>query len=140
MEYKVFNDKVVLRLDKGEEVLASLKEVAKKENIKAAQIEGIGASNNIIIGFFLPSDKSYKEIEFKDYYEITSLLGNISSLNNESYFHIHINFSDSSGKSFGGHLIKCIVSVTCEIIMTKIEGKINRKKDEDIGINLIHFN
>ena len=34
MEYKKFNNQYVIRIDKGEEICAKLKEVAQKENIK----------------------------------------------------------------------------------------------------------
>ena len=36
MEYKRFSDKVVVRIDRGEEILAKIKEVALAENIKLA--------------------------------------------------------------------------------------------------------
>ena len=50
MEYKVFGESIVLRLEKGEEVLESIKILCEKEDIKAGSISGIGASNNIVIG------------------------------------------------------------------------------------------
>lgn len=36
MEYKKFNNTVVARIDKGEEILEKIKEIASKENIKLA--------------------------------------------------------------------------------------------------------
>ena len=46
MEYKKFNNQYVIRIDKGEEICAKLKEVAQKENIKLAYLTGIGAAGN----------------------------------------------------------------------------------------------
>ena len=44
MEYRKFNNQYVIRIDKGEEICAKLKEVAQKENIKLAYLTGIGAA------------------------------------------------------------------------------------------------
>ena len=48
MEYKKFNNQYVIRIDKGEEICAKLKEVAQKENIKLAYLTGIGAAGKDI--------------------------------------------------------------------------------------------
>ena len=45
MEFKKFNDTYVIRLNKGEEVISSLKELCKNEDIKLAEITGLGAAN-----------------------------------------------------------------------------------------------
>lgn len=91
MEYKKFNNFYVLRIDKGEEVLTSLTNFCKKENIKVGQITGLGATDKITIGLFNPNEKAYKKSEFTGPMEITSLIGNISSKDNEVYLHCHIN-------------------------------------------------
>lgn len=138
MEFKKDKNTYIIRLYKGEEVVSSLKEFAKNENILGAKIEGIGAGTNIITSWFDPSKNEYVQKEFNDYYEITSLIGNISSLNNEPYFHLHINFSDKNCNTYGGHLIKCYISVTAEIFITVLD-KIERKFDEDIKINVFNL-
>lgn len=40
---------------------------------------------------------------------------------------------------FGGHLNKAIVSATCEMVIHIIDGKVDRKYNEDIGLNLFEF-
>ena len=50
MEYRKFDNSYVVRLNKGEEVIASLKELCNNENIKLAEITGLGASNLVEIG------------------------------------------------------------------------------------------
>ena len=42
MDYRKFNEKYYIRLDKDDEIIASLTEVCARENITAAQINGIG--------------------------------------------------------------------------------------------------
>lgn len=42
-------------------------------------------------------------------------------------------------KYFGGHLNKAIVSATCEMVISIIEGNVDRYFDEEIGLNLFKF-
>ena len=42
MEYKRFGNTVVVRMDKGEEIVEQVKQVALKENIKLAQVSALG--------------------------------------------------------------------------------------------------
>ena len=43
MEFKRFENDYVVRLNKGENVIESLKKLCKEENIKLAAITGLGA-------------------------------------------------------------------------------------------------
>ena len=46
MEYKKFDNIIIARIDKGEEILEQLKAIAINENIKLASINAIGAVND----------------------------------------------------------------------------------------------
>lgn len=129
MEYKKIDENhIVVRIQKGEEVLEQLSLLAMKENILAGEITGIGASNKVEIGLFNTDTKEYKTTVKEGMFEITSLLGNISRKDGEVYLHCHINFSDASLTTYGGHLVKCFISATCEIIVTVLHGSIDRSK------------
>lgn len=136
MRYQRFDDTYVVRLEKGEEVVNSLKKLCDKEDIRLASIEGLGASNHVIVGLYDLDQKVYHKKEFNEAFEITSLIGNISRMNDESYLHIHINLADENMKTFGGHLYECVISATCEFFIRVINGEVNRFKDEDSGLNL----
>lgn len=140
MEYKRIDDRhYVVRVDKGEEVLEQLSTLCDKENISAGEIKGIGASDKIEIGLFNTKTKEYKTSIKQGMFEITSLLGNISRKDNDIYMHCHINFSDESLNAYGGHLVKCYISATCEIVVTVLNGTIERKFNDEIGLNLFDF-
>ena len=136
MRYQRFDDTYVVRLEKGEEVVNSLKKLCDKENIKLASIEGLGATNHVVVGLYDLDQKVYHKKEYNEAYEITSLIGNISRMNDDSYLHIHINLADENMKTFGGHLYECVISATCELFIRVINGEVNRFKDEDSGLNL----
>ena len=117
MEYRRFNNNIVLRIDKGEEVLETIKKVVMKENIKFANINELGATNSFTVGVFNASEKKYYTNSFQGDFEIVSLTGSINTMSGEFYSHLHMSCGDDTGKVFGGHLNKCIVLlVRCLLI------------------------
>ncbi|HLR34822.1 MAG TPA: PPC domain-containing DNA-binding protein [Tissierellales bacterium] len=139
MDYKKFGNKYILRLEQGEEVVTKLKEFCKEQNIKLGWIKGIGAVNKIKIGIFKVDEKVYYTKELRGDYEITSLLGNISTMDGEVYLHLHINLSDDEYKTYGGHLDSAIISATGELVIEAIDGIVDREFNQDIGISLFKF-
>lgn len=139
MEYKKFNNTYVIRMDRGEEILATLKEICLKENIKLASIQAIGAVDEFSVGLYDVNEKKYNSNTFKGAYEITSLLGNITTMNGEYYAHLHMSCADKDGHVFGGHLTYAHISATVEMVLNLMDGEVDRKKDEIIGLNLFEF-
>lgn len=123
MEYRKFSNTIVVRIDKGEEILEKIKEIALKENIKLANINALGATNDFTVGVFKTTEKKYYSNNFKGDFEIVSLTGTINTMNNEFYAHIHMSAGNDKGEVFGGHLNRAIVSATCEMIINIIERK-----------------
>lgn len=139
MEYKKFDNKYIVRIDKDEEVIDKLTQLCRNENIKVASLVGLGAAKYVKIGLFDTEVKQYNSKEFNGAMEITSLVGNISCKDGEVYLHLHINLCDKTMQVFGGHLNECVIGATCEIVITAIDGEVDRIFDEDIGLNLFKF-
>lgn len=139
MEYRRFKSTIVARIDKGEEILECIKKIALKEDIKLANINALGATNNFVVGVFKTDEKKYYSNEFKGDFEIVSLTGTINTMNDEFYTHIHMSAGNDKGQVFGGHLNKASVSATCEMVINIIDGRVDRYFDEDIGLNLFKF-
>ena len=139
MEYRRFNNTIVARIDKGEEILSQIKEIALKENIKLANVNALGVTNNFVVGVFKTAEKKYYSNEFKGDFEIVSLTGTINTMNGEFYTHIHMSAGNDKGEVFVGHLNKAIVSATCEMVINIIDGTVDRYADEEIGLNLFKF-
>lgn len=139
MEYRKFNNTIIARIDKGEEILDKIKEISIKENIKLANVNALGATNDFTVGVFKTAEKKYYSNTFKGDFEIVSLAGTINTMNGDFYTHIHMSAGDSDGKFFGGHLNRAIVSATCEMVIHIIEGTVDRRLDEEIGLNLFRF-
>ncbi len=139
MEYRRFNNTIVARIDRGEEILAQIKELALKENIKLAHISALGATNNFTVGVYKVEEKKYYKNHFVGDFEIVSLSGTINTMNHEFYMHIHMSAGNDSGEVFGGHLNEAIVSATCEMVITIIDGEVDRFLDDETGLNLFLF-
>ena len=59
MEYRKFKNVIVARIDKGEEILDKIKEIALKEKIKLANINALGATNEFVVGVYKVDEKKY---------------------------------------------------------------------------------
>ena len=90
MEYRKYGKRYVIRIDRGEEVIAKLKELCEKEEISLASIEGLGAADHVVVGLYNVEKKEYKQRVFDEEMEITSIIGNITLQGKKVYQHIHI--------------------------------------------------
>lgn len=136
MKYKNFDNTYIVRIEKGEEVISKITDLCNKESIKLGNITGIGATDKLTIGLFDTTSKQYHKTTLTGPMEITSLMGNISTKDGETYLHLHINVCNSDMVVYGGHLNECYISATCELHITKIDGEVDRYFDESIGLNL----
>ena len=139
MEYRRFGQSIVVRMDKGEEILEQLKAVAQAEQIKLAGVSALGAVNSFTVGVFKTGEKKYYSNSFEGDFEIVSLTGTVSTMDGEFYSHLHMSAGDCEGKVFGGHLNRAVVSATCEMVITVIDGRVDRAFSEEIGLNLFRF-
>ena len=139
MDYRKFGNVIVARMDRGEEILEQIKIIALKENIKLASISALGATDDFTVGVYNVDEKKYYSNEFKGNFEIVSLTGTINTMNGEFYTHVHMSAGNEKGEVFGGHLNRAVISATCEMIITLVDGNIDRYRDENIGLNLFKF-
>ena len=137
MKCKKMGSVYFVRIDRGEEIISQLETVCEENNIKLGKISAIGAVNKATIGFFDTTTKQYNKTILTGDHEITTLTGNITSMNNKVYLHLHINLADAEHRTFGGHLNEAFVSATCETIIEEFTGEVNRLLDESSGLNLI---
>ena len=141
MEYRKFDHTFAVRIDRGEEVVAELMKLAEREGICLAEVQGIGACDEVKLGCYDVAKQEYHVQMLKGIYEITDLCGNMTVMDGKSYLHIHITVADENQKAFGGHLNECHISGTCELFVTVIDGYVDRKKDLDrgTGLNIFSF-
>jgi predicted DNA-binding protein with PD1-like motif len=137
MNYKRFDNKVIIRIDKGEEIVDILKTICKKLDIKLGSIVGIGATDKVTIGLLNTKTKKYQSKEFTGDHEIAPLVGNITLMNGEVYLHLHVTICNVEHKALGGHLTSAVVSAMFEGIIDIIEGQVTREYNDEVGLNLL---
>ena len=139
MQYKKFGDTYLVRIDLDEEIMRELMCFCEKEQIGLARVEAIGATDRAVIGVYDLKKKEYYPEEINEFMEITSLNGNITTVDGKPYIHLHATLADQRHAVHGGHVLEMRVGATCEMFITVPEGEVSRTKDEALGINLWTF-
>ena len=139
MDYRRFDSTIAARIDRGEEILEQLKTIAQKENIRLAHISALGAVGDFTVGVYHTEEKQYHANSFTGAWEIVSLVGNITRKDGEYYAHLHMSAGGADGAVVGGHLNRAVVSATCEMFITVLDGTVERRFDAETGLNLFEF-
>jgi predicted DNA-binding protein with PD1-like motif len=132
----------LIKFEHGDDLLAKVKELAVKEDVKLATITFIGAlsKGDIVAGpdkLELPAVPTW--ISFADGREV---LGSGTIIKEKDEVHTHIHSTLGRGKEvLTGCLRKdCQVFVTVEAVVTEIKGiNVSRLKDKDTGCNVLEF-
>ena len=139
MEYRKFGDTYVVRIDRGEEILTSLTALCRKEDIRLASVDALGAVDHAIVSVYDVPTKTFFRNEFNEAMEISNLCGTVSRKDGEVYIHLHATLCDTNLAAHGGHANELRVSATCEMVVRTIPGEVGRQLDENIGLNLFKF-
>ena len=122
-------------IETGEEIVASLTEFARRENVRAALLSGLGAVGECELGFFVRSTREYVRRAFTGEHEIGSLTGNISELDGQPFPHCHVVIAAADLVAWTGHLFRGVVTVTCETQVVTDPGVFRRVRRPDLGFN-----
>ena len=140
MEYRKFDNTWFVRIDRGEEILASLAEVCRREGITLGTISGIGAVDEVTLGVFDRGQFAYQSETYTGDFEIASCSGTVTTMEGEPYFHLHMAAANPvKGLCCGGHLNRGVVSLTGEFVITALPGAVGRKYSPEVGLNLFEF-
>lgn len=134
------NGYFVGKLDRGDDLLEALTDVARENGIRLGQVKAIGALEKACIAYYDQTTKTYNYLDLSGGHEILNLTGNISRKDGEPMVHAHVTLSDEEGRAFGGHLGKGSVVFACEFwIQPWIGPDLVRGFDEDTGLPLWEF-
>lgn len=124
-----------LRIDTGEEIIATLKAFAVAHDVRGGLILGLGAVGEAELGFFVRSRQEYVTRTFTGEHEIGVLTGNFSELDGEPFPHCHVVIAGDDFVAHTGHLFRGIVTVTCEVQVVTDQQALRRVRRPDLGFN-----
>ena len=123
-----------IRLHRGDDLLASIKQLALEKNIQSGVI--LSAVGCISKGR-LRDASGVNVRDITEHCEIVSLTGTVSA----NRCHLHISLSKEDLSTIGGHLQEgCMINTTCELIIGEIYGQaIAVEFDEETGYDELIF-
>ena len=139
MDYRRYQNNILVQMSPGEEILEQIALIAEKENIRFAEVTGLGSIREFSICVYDLDNKYFYNNDYNEPMELISLTGTITTQRGRPYAHMHMSVSDLAARCFGGHLTRAVVSVTCEMVIRIIEGTVDRKHHPDPGVNLFDF-
>jgi uncharacterized protein len=137
MRCRKFGNRYMIRIDRGEEVVSTLLACCREAGVHLGSVTAIGAVDTAVVGLREAETKRYLTRQLTGDMEITSMAGNVATLDGEVFLHLHVTLSDAECRAFGGHLQSARVSGTCEVVVDVLDGEWGRAYDDETGLNIL---
>lgn len=133
------SDGYVAILQRGDLLMDCLMRIARAEGITHASFQGIGAVEDVTIGYYELATKQYHFNTYTETFEVASMTGNITLVEDEPFVHAHAVLSrcDESLACIGGHIKDARTAVTLEVHLRCGAEALVRLPDDTIGLKLI---
>ena len=133
MDARKTGDRIVVRMDRGEEVLEKLGDLRETFDITNGFFQAIGAVDRVTLAHYDVDAQEYSETVFEAPFEVTNFAGNIGP----DKIHAHITVADDSYEAKAGHCSGARVSGTFEmIVLLSDEPALTHAYDEETGLDL----
>lgn len=139
MKSRKEGERHILVLARGEELIDTLTNYCEQQEIKNAIFQGIGAVENVEIGYYSLAKREYYFRKDDSVFEVASMQGNVALVEGKPFIHAHAVLSrcDESLECIGAHIKRAYVAVTLEVLMTVLEKPVERMFNDEIGLRLI---
>ena len=144
MDYRKLGNSYYIRMDRGDEVVATILGVCRREGISSATFSGIGGCSDAEIQVFRPDRGEFETERVEGLLELVSLTGNvITDEDGALYHHTHAAIAWKEGgahRMAGGHVKSLTVLYTAEIeLRPVIGGTIGRQYSPETGTGFWRF-
>ena len=136
MDFKRDGNRLLVRLHTGEEIMQIVQQFAQEQKIKNAAVIGIGAAENLDLGYWDREKREYARRQFADPHELLSLSGNLSWRDGSPFLHAHVLLANRDFAVTGGHLFAATITATAELQIWPGELELRREMDESVGMKL----
>jgi len=134
MRYQRFDRRMQVRIESGENVLEPLVELARREGLGYAVVNGLGAVRWVRVAYLNVETKEYEPHEVTEQLEMVSLIGNLALRDGEPFFHLHATLGRRDLSTFGGHFLDAIAHPTLEVSIQPEDGTLVRRFDPQLGM------
>lgn len=121
----------------GDEACSGLLDFAEKYHVTSGHFTAIGALSSVVLGWFDPQKKMYRENAIHEQVEVATMTGDFALYQGKTALHTHIVVGREDGAAYGGHVIEAIVSPTLEVFVTLDPVPLQKKQDPSTDLTLI---
>lgn len=163
MDYRRVGDKIVARIDRGEELTAKLREIAEREDIGFAAVTGHGQCNKVELyayherkrGLFGRGDggaamKVTRDLFQLDDFVMSSITGCVigpDTVDIDAVMATPVGLNRDEwdtrrlhpGMTWAGHVKSAIVSTTCTLIIELIDLDAHMTRSDSLGCDVLEF-
>ncbi len=137
MKHTHIGDRILVKLDRGEEVLGALTSLCQDHAITCASLSGIGAVRDAELGYYDLESLSYLTGTIPGICELVSLNGNVALVEGKPFVHAHASLGDRDLGLKGGHLVTATVAVTVEVFLEVGSARLERTFDPEVKLKLL---
>ena len=121
----------------GDEAYSGLLDFAEKYHVTSGHFTAIGALSSVVLGWFDPQKKMYRENPINEQVEVAAMIGDFALYEGKPSLHAHMVVGRIDGTAEGGHVIEAIVSPTLEVFVTVDPVPLQKKFDPSTDLTLI---
>jgi predicted DNA-binding protein with PD1-like motif len=137
MEHRRQGSQILARLHTGDEIMGSIKDLARRESIPSGSLVGLGALSEVTLALYDLGARKYVSTRLEEEVELVSMTGNVSWFEGEPVIHAHAVVSRADLSTAGGHIMSGVVSATLELMVTVYPERVERVPDAAVGLNLL---
>lgn len=138
LQVKRLGDTYLVRLEKGERVIESLKQFADSYRLGFGVFQAIGTFERVTLGYYNTDTQAYENEELDEPVEVLSMIGDISlGEEGERIVHAHVVVVGRSDYSaLGGHVTQATAGPTVEVVVETSPTTLRRSQDPETGLQL----
>ena len=128
----------IYSLKAGAKIPDDILAIAEGERITTARVEAIGGVEELCLAYFNRRTKRYEEHDFKEFLEVTGILGNVTLKDGRQFLHVHGTFGRRDLSALAGHVVTAKVFPLLEVVITPTKNRALRRFNDELGLNEIY--
>jgi predicted DNA-binding protein with PD1-like motif len=135
MRHRAVEGGFLVRFDRGEKLPDALAALCSTLGIETATAHGIGAIEDVELGYYDLASKTYERTHLAGSWELVSLTSFIATWEDKPFVHTHVVVSGRDFIAKGGHLFSGTVSITVELRVHTVAGRVTRAMNPVTGLH-----